>query len=153
VCRSHDAGDFEGRWARHLHRWVQEPDHRAWSGPGCRHCQRFEVCPRNALRTTHPDLCDPAVWDYEANGARGITPDNTSLGRHGRVSWRCPTHGTYESEIRVRVRGHACKQCADETSAERSRQSRNERARRERDAARRIRRGEGGTVLPFPERT
>ena len=149
MCRSHDAGDFEGRWARHLHRWVQEPDHRAWSGPGCRHCQRFEVCPRNSLRTTHPNLADPAVWDYATNDARGFTPDNTSLGQHDAVSWLCAEHGPYEQQIRVRVRGHGCQTCGDEEARTKARETENRRKRERRAKAREIRAGRAGEVLPF----
>ncbi len=154
VCRAHEQGDPLGRWPGHLHRWTQTPENRLRSATRCRFCGQSDVCPRHSLRTTHPNLADPAVWDYATNDANGITPDNTSHGRHGKVSWLCP-HGSFEAEIRVRVRGHGCKRCADEVSAQRSRNAANRNAKARRAEAKRIREGQArgpGTVLPFEPR-
>ena len=57
----------------------------------------------------------PAVWDCATNDTRGGTPDTLFLGRHGKVSWLCP-HGSFEAEIRVRVRGHGDMRGADDVS-------------------------------------
>lgn len=154
ICQAHRQGDPEGRWPGHDHRWTQTPENRMRWGSRCRFCQRAEVCPRNSLRTTHPNLADPAVWDYATNDANGITPDNVSFGRHGRVSWLCP-HGSFEAEIRVRVRGHGCKRCADEMSGQKARDAANRNAKARRAEAKRIRAStipEPGTVLPFEQR-
>ena len=149
VCREHEAGDPDGHWPGHPHRWVQEPRRRADGRPDCRWCRQSEVCPATSLRTTHPNLCDPAVWDYAKNDERGDTPDNVSHGHHGKVSWLCPAHGPFEAEIRVRVRGHGCRKCGDETSAAKALESEKRKARERRAIAREVRLGKAGDVLPF----
>lgn len=115
------------------------------AGPPCRcHASRA-----TSVRGSRAPGCLPEVWDYPTNDANGITPDNESFGGHGPVSWLCAKHGRYDQEIGVRLPGHGCKQCADEQSAQKARESENRRARERRAKAREIRQGRGGEVLPF----
>ena len=134
ICRGHEAGDPEGRWPGHLHRWQQAPARRVSRSPGCRFCMRREACPATCLRVTHPHLAEPAEWDYAANDAAGVTPDTVLSGSREEVSWRCEAHGPYRMAVQLRAHdGQGCRVCARE-AAERKRQETLRARRRERYA-------------------
>ena len=113
VCRGHEAGDPEGRWPGHLHRWKQAPARRASRSPGCRFCVRREACPATCLRVTHPHLAEPAEWDYTTNDAARVTPDSVLSGSREEVSWLCHVHGPHRMAIQLRAHdGQGCRVCA-----------------------------------------
>ena len=49
-------------------------------------------------------------WDAERN--KGLMPEDVSAGSHQRVWWRCKKGHTWQSEVRVRVRGAKCPYCS-----------------------------------------
>lgn len=49
-------------------------------------------------------------WDAERN--KGLMPEDVSAGSHQRVWWRCEKGHTWQSEVRVRVRGAKCPYCS-----------------------------------------
>ena len=49
-------------------------------------------------------------WDAERN--KGLMPENVSAGSHQKVWWQCENGHTWQSEVRVRVRGAKCPYCS-----------------------------------------
>jgi hypothetical protein len=110
VCTGHIAGDPEGNWPGHFHRWLQSPSSRGSNGAGCGRCSGDIACEATCLRTTHPHLAEPEEWDYLANGL--MTPDNVTHGSQKKAQWLCAIHGPYLQEIRTRASTiSGCREC------------------------------------------
>jgi hypothetical protein len=75
---------------------------------GCPVCFRRSVCECSSLAALQPDLM--TQWDYAGN--KGLDPEQISLQSHRKVSWVCPSHGTWRAEVKKKVNGSGCPQCA-----------------------------------------
>lgn len=80
-------------------------------GHGCPCCAGQVVVPgKNDLNTKNPTLSKE--WDYEKN--TGLTPADVMPGSHKKVWWKCSNGHEWEAQIRARVRGNGCPECAKE---------------------------------------
>lgn len=83
---------------------------------GCAWCSGKRLCPCKTVAGARPDLLPK--WDYEANNAKGIFPDEISSLSWDYASWLCLEHTScnehkYEASIaNVTSRNDGCGWCA-----------------------------------------
>ena len=92
------------------HDWESDIHNRTREGmpTGCPFCCRQRVCECSSLAALRPDVM--MRWDYAGN--KGLDPEQISLQSNRKVSWMCPSHGTWTALVYHRVKGSACPQCA-----------------------------------------
>ena len=93
------------------HSWKTQIYNRAVKNTGCPYCSNNLVWEGyNDLQTLHPQLA--SEWNTQRNGS--ITPNQIIAGSTKKVWWQCPQGHEWEAQIRSRVRGTGCPQCAKE---------------------------------------
>jgi hypothetical protein len=93
------------------HSWKASIYSRAVKSTGCPYCSN-NLCwsGYNDLQTLYPQLA--LEWDYSKNG--NLTPNNVVAGSTKKVWWECSRGHEWEAQIRSRVRGNGCPECANE---------------------------------------